>query len=159
MCSFDRVRDAQADASDFESVRDDQELSLGRLQRKTDTLKDDLKKAEAKEKAAKEAAKKSAQALSKKASSSSEIVTMFMEEYEKHAKESAQLKFDISREQSGLVDETGVFDMQKKHVRYLEQYRTDSIFRLMGLKAHVKVLSESLESKAGIDKLASSIGV
>ena len=83
MCLFDRVRDAQADASDFESVRDDQELSLGRLQRKTDTLKDDLKKAEAKEKAAKEAAKKSAQALSKKASSSSEIVTMFMEEYEK----------------------------------------------------------------------------
>ena len=25
------------------------------------------------------------------------------------------------------------------HDRYLEQYRTDSIFRIMGLKAHVKV--------------------
>jgi len=149
----------QADPSDFESVRDDQELSLGRLKRKTEALKDDIKKAEAQEKAGKEGAKKSAQALSKKASSSSEIVTMFMEEFEKLAKESAQLKFDVQKEQNGLVDETGVFDMQKKHVRYLEQYRTDSIFRLMGLKANVKVLTESMESKAGIDKLASSIGV
>lgn len=140
-------------------MRDDQELSLGRLQRKSDALKEDLKKVEAEEKAAKEGAKKSAQTLAKKASSSSEIVSMFMEEYEKLAKESAQLKFDVSRNQGNLVDETGVFDMQKKHVRYLEQYRTDSIFRLMGLKAHVKVLTESMESKAGIDKLASSIGV
>ena len=41
--------------------------------------------------------------------------------------------------QGNLVDESGIFDMQKKHCRYLEQYRTDSIFRIMGLKAHVKV--------------------
>ena len=123
------------------------------------SLKEDLKNAEAQEKAAKENAKKSAAALSKKASSSSEIVSMFMEEYEKLAKESAQLKWDIHNDQNNLADETGVYDMQKKHCRYLEQYRTDSIFRLMGLKAHVKVLTEQAESKKGIDKLASSIGV
>lgn len=84
---------------------------------------------------------------------------MFMEEYEKLQKASVALKQEVTVAQGNLVDESGVFDMQKKHCRYLEQYRTDSIFRLMGLKAHVKVLTEQADTAQGIDKLASSIGV
>jgi len=150
---------AKTDASDFEAMRDDQDAALARCQRRTDVLKAELSSAEAAEKTEKDVAKKAGAELTKASSSSQEIISMFMEEFEKAAKEHAATKSGIQKEQGILVDESSVFDLQKKHCRYLDQYRTDSIFRLFGLKAHVKVLSEKIESQQGINKLASSIGV
>merc|ERR1712139_273986 len=95
--------EGKADPEDFEALRDDQDMSISRLQRKAEQLKGDLAKKQAEEKSSK--------------------------------------------------------DEAKQHVRYLEQYRTDSIFRIFGLKAHCKVLEEKIESQQGINKLASSIGV
>merc|ERR1712100_27079 len=105
------------DSSEFESVRDDQELNLSRLQRKTEKLKKELAEQEALEKSSKEQAKQSAKDLAKAAKSSSEIVTMFMEEFEKLSKASVGIKADVATAQGELVDESGVFDMQKKHCR------------------------------------------
>merc|ERR1711907_921116 len=114
---------------------------------------------EAQEKQFKDEAKQNASDLTKASSSSQEIISMFMDEFEKAAKEYAQNQVEKTTTQGILVDESSVFDLQKKHVRYLEQYRTDSIFRIFGLKAHCKVLEEKIESQQGINKLASSIGV
>jgi len=150
---------AKADAEDFEACRDDQDATLARSVRKTEMLNAELAKQQQLEKSLADQAKKAAQALTKASSSSQEIVSMFMEEFEKLAKESSITKGEINKAQGEMIDESGVFDMQKKHCRYLEQYRTDSIFRIMGLKAHVKVLNEKIESQQGINKLASSIGV
>ena len=43
---------------------------------------------------------------------------------------------------AGFAVLTVLFGVQ--HVRYLEQYRVDSIFRIFGLKAHVKVSRAAL---------------
>lgn len=149
---------AKVEPEDFEAVRDEQEAYMTRKTRRKQALLDDLAKKEATLKQCQATAKKEEEALTKR-SESQEIVSMFMEEFSKAAKESAKIKSEINVEQGLLVDESGVFDLQKKHCMYLEQYRTDSVFRIMGLKAHVKVLKEKIESQQGINKLASSIGV
>merc|ERR1712072_1643405 len=151
--------EGKADPEDFEALRDDQDMTISRLQRKAEQLKGDLAKKQAEEKSSKDEAKQLAADLSKANSASQEIISMFMEEFEKAAKEWAGNQVEKTQTQGILVDESSVFDLQKKHVRYLEQYRTDSIFRIFGLKAHCKVLEEKIESQQGINKLASSIGV
>jgi len=150
---------AKSDPDDFEAMRDDQDASMSRGARRTEVLKAELAEAEADEKRMAAECKKAAADLTKASSSSQEIISMFMEEFEKAAKEYAATKGEIQKTQGNLVDESSVYDLQKKHCRYLDQYRTDSIFRLFGLKAHVKVLTEKIESQQGINKLASSIGV
>merc|ERR1712072_1318691 len=149
---------AKADAEEFSSLRDDQDSNLERGQRKKEMLNEELAEKKNREKQCYDLAKKYAGELTKASSSSQEIISMFMEEFDKAAKEHAQQKNELIATQGNLVDESSVFDMQKKHVRYLEQYRTDSIFRIFGLKAHLKVLEEKIESQQGINKLASSIG-
>merc|ERR1712022_22865 len=97
--------------------------------------------------------------IAKACASSNEIITMFQEELSKSAREHVETKSEILKLQSQLVDESSTFDMMKQHVRYLEQCRVDSIFRIFGLKAQLKVLNEKLADQEGINKLASSIGV
>lgn len=153
------ILQAKTDDRDYEAYRDDQDQQTERAGRKILTLQADLEKKQAEAKSHKDKAKQKAASLTKRSSSSQEIVSMFMEEYEKLVAKWAEEVVETKKVQGTLVDESGVFDMQKKHNRYLEQYRTDSIFRIMGLKAHVKVLQENTDSQQGINKLASSIGV
>jgi len=153
------VLSAKCESDDFENMRDDQDAAVARAQRKAVQLKAELAEVEQEDKRMQAEAKSAAAALTKASSSSQEIISMFMEEFEKAAKEHAATEGEIQKEQSLLVDESSVYDLQKKHCRYLDQYRTDSIFRLFGLKAHLKVLSEKIDSQQGINKLASSIGV
>merc|ERR1712230_341310 len=150
---------AKGDPDEFQQMRDEQDSTLDRAGKKKEMLKEELDEMKGREKECYDLAKKYAAELTKASSSSQEIISMFMEEFNKTALEYAKNQAEIKTTQGALVDESSVFDMQKKHVRYLEQYRTDSIFRIFGLKAHLKVLEEKIESQQGINKLASSIGV
>jgi len=110
---------AKADADEFSSLRDDQDSNLERGQRKKEMLNEELADKKNREKQAYDLAKKYAGDLTKASSSSQEIISMFMEEFDKAAKEHAQQKNELIATQGNLVDESSVFDMQKKHVRYL----------------------------------------
>merc|ERR1712166_1697781 len=137
--------EAKANQEDYEAKIEEQECQLERLQSSQETAKDVLTKYQG--------------MIAKACASSNEIISMFQDELNKSAREHVETKAEIMKLQSQLVDESSTFDMMKQHVRYLEQYRVDSIFRIFGLKAQLKVLTEKVQDQEGINKLASSIGV
>merc|ERR1711865_1035728 len=118
--------EAKANQEDYEAKIEEQECQLERLQSSQETVKDVLTKYQG--------------MIAKACASSNEIISMFQDELNKSAREHVETKAEIMKLQSQLVDESSTFDMMKQHVRYLEQYRVDSIFRIFGLKAQLKVL-------------------
>merc|ERR1711990_1399722 len=68
--------EGKADPEDFEALRDDQDMTISRLQRKAEQLKGDLAKKQAEEKSSKDEAKQLAADLSKANSASQEIISM-----------------------------------------------------------------------------------
>jgi len=153
------VLEAKANKDDYESKIEEQECQLERLEGSMEATKDKLADVQAEEQAARDSLKKYQDMIAKACSSTNEIITMFQEELSQSAREHVETRAEIIKLQSQLVDESSTFDMMKQHVRYLEQYRVDSIFRIFGLKAQLKVLNEKLADQQGISKLASSIGV
>merc|ERR1711966_496371 len=151
--------EAKANKDDFEAKIEEQECQLERLQNSQEIFQGKLADMQAQEQAAKEVLAKYQKQISQACAGSNEIVEMFQDELSKSAREHVETKAEILKLQSQLVDESSTFDMMKQHVRYLEQYRVDSIFRIFGLKAQLKVLTEKVQGQEGINKLASSIGV
>merc|ERR1711865_1364296 len=121
-----------------------QECQLERLQSSQETFKEKLADVQQQEQTAKDVLTKYQGMIAKACASSNEIISMFQDELSKSAREYVETKAEI---------------MKLQHVRYLEQYRVDSIFRIFGLKAQLKVLTEKVQDQEGINKLASSIGV
>merc|ERR1712160_48976 len=150
--------EAKANQEDYEAKIEEQECQLERLQSSQETFKEKLADVQ-QEQTAKDVLTKYQGMIAKACASSNEIISMFQDELNKSAREHVETKAEIMKLQSQLVDESSTFDMMKQHVRYLEQYRVDSIFRIFGLKAQLKVLTEKVQDQEGINKLASSIGV
>jgi chromosome segregation ATPase len=134
----------QSKKEDFEDKVDEQEGTVERLQKEDGDLQNKKKEIMAGEEAAKAAVKKHQDSIAAACNSTNEIITMFQEELSKSVRESTEINEESNRLQSQWVDESSVFDMMKQHVRYLEQYRVDSIFRIFALKAQVKVLGDKL---------------
>merc|ERR1711981_970093 len=151
--------EAKSDKDDFENKVDEQECMVERSQREDANNQDLIKQYQEDEATATQMVSKYQGAIAKACNSTNEIITMFQEELSKSARENVEINEEANRLQSQWVDESSVFDMMKQHVRYLEQYRVDSIFRIFGLKAQLKVLNEKLADQQGISKLASSIGL
>merc|ERR1712070_1219344 len=151
--------EAKANKEDYEAKIEEQECQLERLQSSQETFREKLADVQQQEQAAKDVLTKYQGMIAKACASSNEIISMFQDELSKSAREHVETKAEILKLQSQLVDESSTFDMMKQHVRYLEQYRVDSIFRIFGLKAQLKVLNEKLNDQESVNKLASSIGL
>merc|ERR1712127_1050444 len=135
--------EAKANQEDYEAKIEEQECQLERLQSSQETFKEKLADVQQQEQTAKDVLTKYQGMIAKAGASSNEIISMFQDELNKSAREHVETKAE----------------MMKLYVRYLEQYRVDSIFRVFGLKAQLKVLTEKVQDQEGINKLASSIGV
>jgi len=136
--------EAKSNKNDFEDKVDEQECQVERLQKEDSSIQEKVKATKAEEEATRQEIQKHQEAIAKACNSTNEVITMFQEELSKAALQNVTLHEEATRLQSQLVDESSVFDMMKQHVRYLEHYRVDSIFRIFGLKAHVKVLQDKL---------------
>jgi len=138
--------EAKSKKEDFEDKIDEQECAVERLQREDSALKDRLKEIKAEEAKALQNVSNYQSQIAKSCNSTNEVITMFQDEVSKAARDNVTIKDESSKQTSQLVDESAVFDMMKQHVRFLEHYRVDSIFRIFGLKAQVKVLQSQLDA-------------